>query len=87
MSLPKSKRTELSKWAALLEKELASREILPPGEGWVTFPELKAELGIGAHRTYKYIERLKNLKKIDVFEGHVLQGNKLKRRVWYRLKD
>lgn len=87
MSQQKSKRTELSRWAALLEKELASQETLPKGEGWVTFPELKLELNIGTHRTYKYIEKLKGLKKIEVFEGHVLQKNKLKRRVWYRLKD
>lgn len=87
MSRQRSKRIELSRWAALLEKELASQETLPKGEGWVTFPELKAELGIGARRTYKYIEKLKGLKKIEVFEGHILQENKLKRRVWYRLKD
>lgn len=87
MSRQRSKRIELSRWAALLEKELASQETLPKGEGWVTFPELKLELNIGAHRTYKYIEKLKGLKKIEVFEGHILQENKLKRRVWYRLKD
>lgn len=86
MSQQKSKRTKITKdWTSLLQEELNKKEKLPEGKDWYTFKQIKLKLNIGNHRIYKLINNLLATGKAEVFEGHMLDNNRLKRTVWYRL--
>lgn len=83
MSPQKSKHTD--DWASMLQKELNRKEKLPVGKGWYTFQEVKKKLNLGNHRLYNLLSNLKKNGKLDTFNGFILNNNKLKRNVWYRL--
>jgi hypothetical protein len=87
VSRQKLKRTNLDKWAELLEQELSTDEVLPKGEGWLTFTQIKLKLNICNHRIYHYIRKLKARNKVEQFSGKILIENKLVKRLWYRIKD
>ena len=44
-----AKTSKPTDWAALLEDELKKEGKLPPGKGWLTQREIKAQWNIGYH--------------------------------------
>ena len=73
-------------WAALLEDELKKEGKLPPGKGWLTQREIKAQWNIGYHKLYKMLRSLMAEGKVERFDGHTYTKGRVSTKTWYRVK-
>lgn len=83
MPRPKSKHTD-SAWAALLSEAIKDREVLPPGEGWRTMVEIRAQINSGQSKCYSFVQQAVECGKLEKFQGFAQVDGCLRRRVWYR---
>jgi hypothetical protein len=65
---------------------VASKERLPPGEGWITAAQLREKIKLGSRRFYAMLLHLRKTGAIEVFKGQVLRNGKCNQMVWYRLQ-
>ena len=82
-----SRNKDRADWIAAYKDVNAKRALLPSGEGWGKFEELKIQLKVGDCKLRSLIKTLQNEKKIEVYVGSEPDvTGALKKRVWYRLK-
>lgn len=85
MPRPTSKPTD--RWAALLADEIQRETRQPTGEGWITAPELRAQLRCGRSQLQHRLVKLKARKAIETFVGTGINpvSGYIMRKVWYRI--
>lgn len=85
--LPSRQRSSKSDdWAALLSAAVATTAKTPTGKGWKTFREICAEWGLGKSKARELLASSILGGKVERFDGCGLDGTKLVKRVWYRIK-
>lgn len=77
-----SPATKPINWSAF-EAELKKKpEKRPPGEGWMTFEELRLKYKVAKSHLYRCLRVLPH----EVFNGFVTKDGRSVRSVWYRPK-
>ena len=72
-------------WIKTLEGINIKEGNSPPGDGWMTFNELKEEHSLGDNKLRKLIKEGIVTKEIDFFEGtRPNTTGRLTRSIWYR---
>lgn len=75
-----------SEWAQAFQRVVASKEKLPPGEGWLTTDQLRQKIKLGNRRFYSALIQLRSTGAVEMFRGQQLRNGKCSPMVWYRLK-
>jgi len=72
-------------WIKTLEGINVKQGKLPPGDGWLTFVELREEHDIGDNKLRKLLQEGVDNNEIEFFEGTKANATgRLTRSVWYR---
>ena len=73
-------------WARRLEKEYTKAGNRPEGDGWMTFNEIREDIGCGICKCRRVIGQAKLAGELEVFHGSALSATTghLCRQIWYR---
>ena len=84
--MPRSKSSPTKDWAAAFGAALRNKEQRPPGEGWKTSHELRAQMQVGRCKFYDTLRAMKLAGSVEHFLGTTTTSGKLVRCDWYRLR-
>lgn len=85
--MPRKPSQRTDNWAAAFGAALREKEQRPPGDGWKTSHELRAQMQVGRCKFYDILRTMKLGGRIEHFLGTTTAGGgKLVRCDWYRLK-
>lgn len=87
MPQPKSKPTD-DLWAEHIKIALTSREVLPPGDGWLTVEQFRELTKMGVHKVRAYLSGALVAGKVERFAGKQASspGVPARQQYWYRPK-
>ena len=83
--MPRKTSPRTDNWAEAFGTALRQKARHPPGKGWKTSHELRAQMQVGEYKFYKTVRTLKLAGKVEHFIGTTTTSGKLVRCDWYRL--